>query len=81
MTETVTNELILEHLKALRADSVQAKRDRKDIVRRLGNIESSLSTLRRDQALASAEQVEDRHAMDDLKCRVERIERRLELTD
>jgi hypothetical protein len=46
---------------------------------RLGQIETMIARIGRDNAHAYEEQFEDRHALDALKERIERIERRLEL--
>ena len=80
MTENVEN-LMLEHLKKIQAEQA-ASRDRdREIITRLGQIESKIASISRDNALAYEEQVDDRHTLDALRVRIERIERRLELED
>jgi adenylosuccinate lyase len=71
--------LVLEHLKKIQAEQ-SASRDRdSDILSRLAHIETSIARLARDGADNFAEIVADRHAVDKLKERIDRIERRLEL--
>ena len=80
MAENVEN-LMLEHLKKIQVEqSAPRERDR-EILTRLAQIETSIARIGRDNAHAFAEQIEDRHALDALKDRVERIERRLEIGD
>jgi hypothetical protein len=78
MTENVEN-LILEHLKALRAEMANVREHIDGVLVRLGNLEVAVARIGRDIAHTHSEQVEDRHAMDRLRERVTRIERRLEL--
>jgi ubiquinone biosynthesis protein UbiJ len=78
MTEEVQN-LTLELLKKIQLEQM-ASRDRdREIMNRLAQMESMIARIGRDNAHAYAEQVEDRHAVDALRDRIERIERRLEL--
>ncbi|MDA8349111.1 MAG: hypothetical protein M0038_09985 [Pseudomonadota bacterium] len=76
-----SDNLVLEMLRAIRA-----KQDRHDerfdeLMQRLGRIEASIVGLRRDSAHAEETQVEQEARMDRLARRIERIEKRLELTD
>ena len=73
MTE-VTNELIYEVLKKVQGDITGLKQEAGITNRRLGTIE---------QHLAAFHQTVSHHEYDigDLRMRIERIERRLELTD
>ncbi|HEV6966147.1 hypothetical protein [Roseateles sp.] len=79
MSEPIEN-LILEHLKKIQAEQSAARARDAEVLARLSGIESAIARLGRDSAAQYAEQVEDRHAVDALKARIERIERRLELT-
>lgn len=79
MAEKIDN-LILEHLKKIQAEQAAAKERDQDIFSRLALIESGIARIARDESANYAEIVSDRHAVDRLKERVERIERRLELT-
>lgn len=76
MTENTEN-LILEQLKAIRAEQKSARERDKELLRRVTQIEN----VRRDLAEIISDQVGDRHSVDGLRERVERIERRLELVD
>ena len=76
-----SDNLVLEMLRAIRA-----KQDRHDerfdeIIQRLGRLEVSIAGLRRDAAHGEETQVEQEARMDRLARRIERIEKRLELTD
>jgi adenylosuccinate lyase len=78
MAETVNN-LVLEHLKKIQAEQSASRERDAEILSRLAHIETSVARLARDGADNFAETVADRHAVDKLKERIERIERRLEL--
>jgi adenylosuccinate lyase len=78
MAETVDN-LVLEHLKKIQAEQSASRERDAEILSRLAHIETSVARLARDGADNFAETVADRHAVDKLKERIERIERRLEL--
>lgn len=64
-----TENLVLEHLRAIRSDIADIKRDSRDTKARLASIESYIATLHGDQT---------RHAVkiDDLVARIEQLERR-----
>jgi hypothetical protein len=79
MTENIEN-LMLEHLKKIQAELSASKERDAEIMRRLSQIEGGLARIYRDEGQNYAEIVEDRHAVDRLKERIERIERRLELS-
>src|ERR1700677_2313680 len=66
MAETTDN-LILEHLKALRADNAEVKSALRDIKGRLASIESYIATLHGDQARVGV-------TIDELAARIERLE-------
>ena len=78
MAEKVDN-LLLEHLKKIQGEQSAARDRDREVMTRLAQIETMIARIGRDNAHAFAEQVEDRHGMDALKERVERIEKRLEL--
>ncbi len=71
--------LVLEHLKKIQAEQSASRERDSDILSRLAHIETSIARLARDGADNFAEIISDRHAVDKLKERIERIERRLEL--
>jgi hypothetical protein len=78
MAETVDN-LMLEHLKKIQTEQSASRERDAEMLSRLAHIETSVARLARDGADNFAEVIADRHAIDKLKERIERIERRLEL--
>ena len=78
MTENVEN-LILEHLKRIQAEQTSARERDAEILARLPHIESGIARIARDESMNYGEIIQDRHSVDKLKERIERIERRLEL--
>ena len=72
MTENVEN-LILEHLRAIRAAVDALKEDNTFIKARLASIEQQVAGLHTDVANMNAR-------LDSLERRIDRIERRLEIT-
>ncbi len=66
--------LILEHLRALRTDVAAMRDDVREVKSRLTRVERSIAAMYADKA-----ELNDRH--DRIVRRIERIERRLELTD
>jgi len=81
MADNVTNELIFEQLKRIQEEQAASRERDKEILLRLSHIETSVARVGRDQAMNYAEIVDDRHVVDRIKERLERIERRLELND
>lgn len=80
MTDNIDN-IILETLKKIQAEQ-SASRDRDaEILSRLSHIESGLARVTREEAINYTEIIQDRHIVDKLKERIEKIERRLELTE
>lgn len=75
----MTDNLVLEHLKTIQAEQSASRERDREIVTRLGQIETAIPRIGRDNAHAFAEQIEDRHSIDALKERIEQIERRLEI--
>jgi hypothetical protein len=71
---TDTDNIILEHLRALRADSADVKSDLREVKARLASIESYIATLHGDQARTGIK-------VDDLVTRVERLEKRTGLIE
>ena len=73
--------LILELLKKIQAElSASRERDR-EVIHRLGNVEISVATLRRELGHCEESIAGINVRMDRMSDRIERIERRLELTD
>ena len=78
MAENIEN-LLLEHMKKIQAEQSAARERDQEILSRLSHIESGLARITRDESSNYAELVEDRHAVDKLRVRIEKIERRLEI--
>lgn len=78
MTETVEN-IMLQHLIKIQTEQAASRERDAEIMARLGMIESGIARISRDESANYAEIVQDRHSVDKLKERIERIERRLEL--
>lgn len=78
MSDNIEN-LILEHLKRLQAEQSAARERDQEILSRLSHIESGIARITRDESSNYGEIIENRHAVDKLKDRIERIERRLEI--
>lgn len=71
--------LVLEHLKKIQTEQSASRERDAEMLSRLAHIETAVARLARDGADNFAEVIADRHAVDKLKERIERIERRLEL--
>lgn len=71
--------LLHELMKRIQAEQSAARERDQEILTRLSHIESGLARITRDESANYAEMVEDRHAVDKLRDRIERIERRLEI--
>jgi hypothetical protein len=78
MSDTVEN-LVLEHLKKIQIELVASRERDAEILARLGHIELGLARIARDEATNYGEIIQDRHVVDKIKERLDRIERRLEL--
>ncbi len=80
MTDNVEN-LILEHLRAIRTDIGGIKEDVREIKQRITSLESAVAGLRRDNANLYGDVIDQQARYDRLVERVERIERRLDLAE
>lgn len=80
MTDNVEN-LVLEHLRAIRAGQDRMESELRDIKGRLSAVESGLNGVRRDLVALSEADARLQVAVDRMGERVDRIERRLELRD
>ena len=80
MTDNIEN-LILEHLRAIRADVAETKADVREVKHRLTSLEGAVAGLRRDEAHLYGDVVDQHARYDRLVERVERIERRLDLRE
>lgn len=77
-TDKVDN-LILEHLKKIQTEQSAARERDAEIMSRLAHIETGIAKISRDESINYGEIIQDRHTVDKLKERIERIERRMEL--
>lgn len=80
MTENVEN-LVLEHLRALRAGQDRIENELRDLKGRVSAVENGLNGVRRDLVALAEADARLQVAMDRFGERVDRIERRLELRD
>ena len=80
MTDNIEN-LLLKHLTALRADVSHVRDVCDELIRRQSSLEKGIARIGGEMSSVYAEQMDDRHRLDALRHRVERIERRLELVD
>jgi hypothetical protein len=78
MTEAIDN-LVLEHLKKIQVEQTSSRERDAEMLSRLAHIETSIARLARDGADNFTEVIADRHVIDKLKERIDRLERRLEL--
>ena len=78
MTEQIDN-LVLEHLKKIQGEQTSSRERDAEMLSRLAHIETSIARLARDGADNFTEVISDRHTIDKLKERIDRLERRLEL--
>lgn len=72
--------LMLEHLKKIQGELTGIRQDNAEIKSRLSSIESGIARITRDEAGNYGEIIENRHMVDKLAERIEKIEKRLELT-
>lgn len=80
MTDNVEN-LVLEHLRAIRTDIARMERKQDETITRLGRLELAVAGLRRDVAHTDEGAAEQSVRLDRLAERIDRIERRLELRE
>lgn len=78
MTDTVEN-LILEHLRGLRAGQDRLESEMREVAARLTSLEASTAAGRRDSAHNYEEVIRQQSSIDQIKARIDRIERRLEI--
>jgi hypothetical protein len=79
MPENLDN-LILEHLRAMRSDITALRDDTREVKSRLTSLETAVSAMRREIADLYTDVVGQHSRYDRLLERIERIEKRLELT-
>ena len=79
MAEQIDN-IILEHLKAIRSELAEIKADTSDIKLRLHSVDASVIELRRNDLHLFEDDARHQVSIDKLVERIQRIEKRLELT-
>ena len=79
MTDQIDNS-ILEHLKAIQAELAEIKADTSDIKLRPHSVDTSVIELRRNDVHLFEDDARQQVSLDKLLERIQRIEKRLELT-
>lgn len=74
-----TENLVIEHLRAMRSDIASVKADTSDMRQRVGSIDTSVVDMRRNVVHLFEEIAHYQVTMDKMLERVQRIERRLDL--
>ena len=77
----MSDNLILEHLRHIRNQVDQIAEDVTSLKHRMTGLEGAMSLVKREIVLSDETTARHQVEMDKLVARVERIERRLELTD
>ena len=80
MTADVEN-LMLEHLKRFQATLERVERKQDEMIGRVANLESAVASIIQHLANLSAADAAQQLAIDNMGRRLDRIERRLELTN
>ena len=79
MAENIEN-LMLEHLKRFQATLERVERKQDEMIGRIANLEGSLASIMQHLAHLSAADAAQQLAIDNVSRRLDRIERRLELS-
>ena len=80
MTESIDN-LVLEHLRAMRADMTSLRDDVREVKNRLSTVEAGQGAILQHIGHLTSSIAQQQVSFDRLSDRVERIERRLNLVD
>ncbi|MBI5121774.1 MAG: hypothetical protein HZA67_12275 [Rhodospirillales bacterium] len=78
---TDVENLVLEHLRAIRADVGVLREDTREVKLRLNELQASTAGMRRDQALDAEVSAHLQAQFDRLREDVDRIKRRLDLAE
>lgn len=81
MSETVTNELILEHLKRIQAGQARLIEDVGDLKLRMTALEENNATMAHSHAAMAQSLAAQSRRIDRMDERLARIERRLDMVD
>ena len=79
MADAVEN-LMLEHLKRFQATLERVDRRQEELITRVSNLEGAIASIMQHLAHFSAADAQQQVAIDNIGRRLDRIERRLELT-
>ncbi len=71
--------LVLEHLRALRSGQDRIESELREVAARLTSLEASTAAGQRDSAHNYKEIIRQQSSIDQIKARIDRIERRLEI--
>ena len=71
--------IVIEHLRAIRADVASSKDDIREVKTRITHVEAGIASLKRDAAHQYDESAAANARFDRLTQRIEKIERRLDL--
>ena len=74
-----TDNLVIEHLRAMRSEIAAVKADTTDTRQRIGSVETSIIDMRRNVVHLFEDMAHQQVTMDKLLDRVQRIEKRLDL--
>jgi septal ring factor EnvC (AmiA/AmiB activator) len=74
-----TDNLVIEHLRAIRSEIAAVKADTTDTRQRVGSVETSIIDMRRNVVHLFEDMAHQQITMDKLLDRVQRIEKRLDL--
>jgi len=77
----MTDNLVIEHLRHIRARVDQIADDVTDLKLRMSGLEGAMGRVKREVAYGDETDARQQITLDKLAARIDRIERRLELTD
>ncbi|HYW75477.1 MAG TPA: hypothetical protein VFA48_02480 [Gammaproteobacteria bacterium] len=76
-----TQNLVLEHLKAIQAALADARERDEELLARMASLESAMLSVKREMLHGDEVDARQQVSLDSIVRRLERIERRLEITD
>lgn len=81
MVADVSNVLIFETLERIQSDIASGQEIDKELLRGVSSIERMLSNLSKEQSWGYGELMENRHSLDKIRERLERLERLVNVVD